>query len=485
MTKLFLILISILFITSCNLEGQSDIQEKLIYKDLLTKNNTEYKNMPLGLCEDWPEESTTREIYVNDFELLKRSGIKYLRISFGWDAIEHEKDNYDWLFWDDFVKTGVEEYGITMIPYICYTPAWNSPEPADSFYYWNNPPKDFEQFGEFMFDLVSRYKKYIKTWELWNEPDISIYWRTQDVKTFAEFTKIGAVAVKKADPDAKVVLGGIAYRPEWIESLFKDHGVSEYVDVVNCHNYFETWHHNPVEEVTKYINDVYNVVDKYGNDQPIWMAEVGYSTFKQGSMVSDSYSAYYEYEHTPAYQAVDLVKRVALVRSTGQIDAMAWYEIKDLPPSDEVIGDIYNNKHLGIAYADHTPKPANQALIFVNNLLKNPVKNIFDKVDSNTKEDSDSRFVALQKENGDVLLFAWLQTHQEEKRTDDKTGMVKDERSETVEVSIPVQLNGSVTIYDELGNGSEFTSVDKAESATVVKNLILKGGKTSILELKK
>ena len=135
MKNLFIFIFISILLAACTSDGQSSIQEKLMYDKLLTKNNSEFYHMPLGLCEDWPEETTTREIYINDFKLLQRSGIKYLRISFGWDAIEYEKDKYDWLFWDDFVKTGVEEYGITMVPYICYTPAWNSPEPADSFYY--------------------------------------------------------------------------------------------------------------------------------------------------------------------------------------------------------------------------------------------------------------------------------------------------------------------------------------------------------------
>lgn len=485
MKKIFLIIFAGLFLIGCAQDEEKAIQEKLMYDKLTTKNTAEYYHMPLGLCEDWPEETTTRDIYVNDFELLKRSGIKYLRISFGWDAIEYEKDKYDWLFWDDFVKTGVEEYGITMVPYICYTPAWNSTEPQDSMLYWNVPAVDMEEWGEFMYDLVDRYKKWIHTWELWNEPDIEIYWRTQDVAQFAEFHKIGAEAVKRADPDAEIVLGGIAYRPEWIEALFKDHGVSEYVDVVNCHNYFETWHENPVEEITSYVNDVYNVVNQYGDGQPIWMAEVGYSTFRQGATVSDSYSAYYNYEHTPEYQAVDLVKRVALVRSTGQIDAMAWYEIKDLPPSDEVIGDIYNNKHLGIAYADHSPKPANKALIFVNELLNAPVKSIGEKITSDAEPNSDSRYVAFERENGDVLLFTWLQTVQYDKRSDDNTGMVKDTRVENVGFTIPSVLNGSATLYDELGNAQAFTSLERGESSTILKDVTLKGGEISIIEIKK
>ncbi len=485
MKKILLIILTGLLLVSCTQKEEKAIQEKLIYEKLTTKNTTEYWRMPLGLCEDWPEETTTRDIYVNDFELLKRSGIKYLRISFGWDAIEYEKDKYNWHFWDDFVKTGVEEYGITMIPYVCYTPAWNSTEPQDSALYWNIPAVDMEEWDEFMFDLVTRYKDYIKTWELWNEPDIEIYWRTQDPGQFAEFHKIGAKAVRRADPEAKVVLGGIAYRPEWIQALFEEHGLSEYVDVVNCHNYFETWHENPVEEITDYVNDVYNVVNEYGDGQPIWMAEVGYSTFRQGSKVSDSYSAYYEYEHTPEYQAVDLVKRVALVRSTGQIDAMAWYEIKDLPPSDEVIGDIYNNKHLGIAWSDHSPKPANHALIFVNELFADPVKSIGENVVSSANENSDSRYVAFERENGDVLLFAWLQTVQYDKRTDDNTGMVKDTRVETVNFTIPSALDGAATLYNELGEGTEFTSLDKTGNQTVVKDVTLEGGRIAVIEIKK
>ena len=288
--KSFLFMLLLLTVASCtNTNERSTIQDKLIYEQLMGSHGSEFYHMPLGLCEDWPEETTTREIYVKDFELLKRSGIKFLRISFGWDAIEVEKDKYDWLFWDDFVKTGVEDYGITMVPYICYTPAWQSTEPADSFYYWNKPAKDFDEFGEFMFDLVTRYNKWIKTWEIWNEPDISIYWDTQDVAQFAEFTKIGSEAVRRADPEAKVVLGGIAYRPEWIKDLFEKHGVSPFVDIVNCHNYYETWHHDPVENIISYVNDVYEVVHNYGSGQPISMAEVGYSTFRSGSRVSDSF----------------------------------------------------------------------------------------------------------------------------------------------------------------------------------------------------
>ncbi len=100
--------------------------KNLIYDQLEKPGNAAYYHVPVGLCEDYPEETTTMQIIKNDFEFLKKHNINLLRISFGWDAIETEKGKFEWLFWDDFVKMAVDEYGITLVPYICYTPQWIS-----------------------------------------------------------------------------------------------------------------------------------------------------------------------------------------------------------------------------------------------------------------------------------------------------------------------------------------------------------------------
>ncbi len=125
---------------------------------------------------------------------------------------------------------------------------------------------------------------------------------------FVDFMRVGAEAVREADPSAKIVFPGIAYDPEFVKDLFKNWGMSKYFDIINMHNYYETWHRHPIEQITNYVNEVSDVVWRYGNNQPLWMAEVGYSTFRKGARVSDSYSAYYDYEHSPEYQAVHLFK---------------------------------------------------------------------------------------------------------------------------------------------------------------------------------
>jgi hypothetical protein len=475
--SLSLLLVLFLFVSCAS--DQPDPAAHLIYDKLVKPEDAVYFNMPVGLCEDYPEESTTIEIIRNDMEFLKSSEVQFLRISFGWDGIEEEKDIYDWLFWDDFVKIAVDEYGITLIPYICYTPLWNST--GDTLNHWNHPPVDYDQFGKFVTALVNRYKDRIKTWEVWNEPDIEFFWNgpTED---FAKLYKIGAEAVRKADPTAKVVFGGLAHRVEFIESLFRDFGISPYVDIVNFHSYRETWDGRPAEDIIAYVNQVADVVAKYGDNQPLWMAEVGYSTFRANGYVSIHYNAYYDYEKSPEYQAVHMFKTLTMLLSTGKISAVAWYEIKDLEPHEDVIGDV-NNRHLGIAFVDWSPKPAKQALRFFNRLFTGNYRSISGEMTVTKPRNSDSHVFSFEKEDGSIVVVAWLQTNVPGKRGRDTSGMVQDTRRELVDINLPFTPGGKAVLFDELGNGQPFESVALSDTETILKNVELLGGKLAVISI--
>jgi polysaccharide biosynthesis protein PslG len=439
----------------------------------------EFFHTPLGLCEDYPEETTTAAVYNADFDLLRSTGIDVLRISFGWDGIEEEKDRYDWHFWDDLVETAVDRYGITLIPYICYTPRWNATRQEDE-YFWRSPPVDYDEFGEFVFDLVSRYRDRIKTWELWNEPDIPWFWMGT-TEEFARLVKVGSDAVRRADPEARVVLGGIAYNPDYIRDLFRDHGVSPYVDIVNMHSYYETWNSQPLETIGPFIHRVDEVVNRYGSGQPLWMAEVGYSTLRYNGYTSNDHTNYYAYEHTPEYQAVHLARTISAALATDKLSHLAWYEIKDLPPTEEVIGDN-NNRHLGIAYADHSPKPAQQALRFINQLYAEPMRSLDREVRVDRTMDSDVVVHAFEQQDGDVIVAAWMKTRKIGRQNDPGEGKNADTRREEVELVVPRATHGVATLYDELGNAQPHAGTRRDDDRTVVP-LTLEGGKVYLVHV--
>jgi hypothetical protein len=297
--------------------------------------------------------------------------------------------------------------------------------------------------------------------------------------------KIAAEAVREADPEAKIVFPGIAYDPNFIKDLFKNYEMSSLFDIINIHNYYETWHHSPIEQIVEYINEVHDVIQRYGNNQPIWIAEVGYSTFRKGARVSDSYTAYYEYEHTPEYQAKQLIKTLTLIASTRKITATTWYEIKDLPPSENVIGDNDNNRYLGVAYPDHSPKPAASALKFFNNLFSDSYKSINNEVNVDRTISSATEVQTFKTTDGDVIILSWIKTVVPDRINIQKDGMAKDDRQEIITIEIPFELTGKSTQFDELGNEKEFTSVERAANKTMIKDLTLYGGKISIIKIMK
>jgi hypothetical protein len=450
------------------------------YEQLFRPQDAVYHHVPIGLCEDYPEETTTPELIQKDMECLKRSGIRLLRISFGWDGIEQTQGKYDWLFWDRYVKTAVDDYGITLIPYICYTPRWNST--GDTTNYWNHTPINYEAFGPFVTELVTRYKDRIKTWELWNEPDIREYW-SGNAEDLARLTKIGAKAVREADPTAKIVLAGLAHRTEFTRALFKDYGISPFVDVVNCHSYFETWSGYPLERVTEYVNTLSDIITRYGNNQSLWMAEVGYSTVRRPhGVISDSYTATYAYEHTLPYQGIALWRTLTLLLATEKMAAIAWYELKDLPPSDNVIGDD-NNRHLGVCLMDHRAKPAENAISFFDRFFGAKYKCIDDEVDVSRAIGSESEVHTFRMEDGSVAVVAWLKTVVEGKARREIDGTANDTRLEHITLSIPMKHATRMQAFDELGSVRPAVSFSFKSGRVAMKSVPLAGGQITILKI--
>jgi hypothetical protein len=313
----------------------------------------EWRRAMLGVCEDYPEETRRIEQARADLRATHDAGAQVLRIAFGWDAMEPERGRFDWSFWDEFVRAATHDFGLRLIPYVCYTPKWAARDNGENF--WRSPPRDPEDFARFVAALVGHYRADIHSWELWNEPDNPAYW-LGNREEFAAVVRAGSRAVRRVDPTAAVVLGGIATDLSFLDGLFRVDHIAPAVDVVNVHSYFETWHPDPIESLPTYVARVASIVHELGENEPIWMAETGYSSVGAREKVSDVYRARVRGEHTDAAQAGALARTVILGLSTGELSLIAWYRINDLPTAEEVIGDD-NNRHLGLRAVDGTAKP--------------------------------------------------------------------------------------------------------------------------------
>jgi hypothetical protein len=439
--------------------------------------STGWHSVALGLCEDYPEETRSLSAAREDLKAAQAAGAEVLRIAFGWDAIEPERGRYDWSFWDDFVRMA-DEMKIKLIPYVCYTPQWAASDQGEDS--WRSPPRDPEDFARFMAVIVSRYKHVIRSWELWNEPDNRAYWLGTR-EQFAALVQAGSRAVRATDPRATIVLGGIAGETDFLEELFRRDHIAPAVDVVNLHSYFETWHPDPIETLPSYIDHAAEIVRDYGEREPLWMVETGYSSLGGRIEVSDVYRAHFRDEHTDDAQAVALARTLVLSFATGELPLVAWYRINDLPTTEAVIGDD-NNRHLGIRTVTGSGKPALATFALLTRWFKQPYR-IFDPVvRHSTKSDSPVEVHAFALRDGRQLIAAWLGTP---RTRPSLTERETDTRRSRVRVRLTKTHAATLRMTDAVGkpiDTGRFTWRNMRRSVEL--DMELRGGELLFCELK-
>ncbi|APR88107.1 hypothetical protein A7982_13456 [Minicystis rosea] len=408
---------------------------------------------PVGLCDDYPEETTTSAKIQRDFAAVAATGARVLRFGMGWDGIEDRPGHYDFHLWDEVIGTA-ERLGVTVIPYLCYTPAWAGDDESDA---WRKPPRDLQAFGRFAGVVAERYRGRVRSWELWNEPDLEDYWRgTPD--DFAAMVTFAAQQIRHADPAAFVVLGGMARgRGPFSEAVLTRLDVGRHFDAMNLHGYLETWSPEPAEGYPARVDSMAALLPHRGKGPDLWMAEMGYSDRRSTpSEPSSGYThAVFDYEHTPEYQAEALIKHHVLARAGGRLSLTAWYRINDLPLTEGVIGDDHN-RHLGILDVSGAPKPSFWAMRLVSHLFDQPVRAIDARIRVERPAGSQSEVHAFERRDGKVLVFGWLRSPPVEAEGDGAKPLT-DTRRETVTITLP-EDGRSLTVLDAKGDTTTTTA---------------------------
>src|SRR5690606_15981375 len=56
-------------------------------------------------------------------------------------------------------------------------------------------------WASFVYAAVERYRGHVHVWEVWNEPDLSMFW-SGSVADYARLLKVAYLAAHQADPNA-------------------------------------------------------------------------------------------------------------------------------------------------------------------------------------------------------------------------------------------------------------------------------------------
>ncbi|HEY9722544.1 MAG TPA: family 1 glycosylhydrolase [Oscillatoriaceae cyanobacterium] len=443
--------------------------------------------MPAGICDDFEDtdlSAKTKQQIAEDFKTMKDVGVKEMRLGMSWCRIQTGKNEYDWSFWDYLVNTANKQ-GIRLMPYICYTPEWVGDHTPD---FWHHPPTNLNAFADFAETAAKRYKGKITSWELWNEPDNAAYWQApgtaeQSADTFAKMLTPAIERLRKVDPSAGLILGGMSVgRGPFFDRLMTKYHLGDRVDAVNVHAYYRTWNEGPEESLTAHLQGMKELIDQTtGKAKPaLNLDEFGYSSHRYSQTQASQWGnqLIYNYEHTPAYQGEELFKDHTTALASGTTSHVAWYRIRDLQPSTGVIGDN-NNLYLGLLDPQGKPKPAFDAMKFFNQLFDQPTRSLDGKVKIQAPADSQAQVHVLQKKDGKVVVVGWLRDSSPSEVAD-KSGMATDTRQESVSIQFPGLKLSKLSQFDSAGKA---VSTGAQLKSGVLSNVPLRGDRVFVAEL--
>jgi len=249
-----------------------------------------------------------------------------------------------WRYDTIFART--REEGISTYCIFAGTPKWMTAKPSEDRDRFGLMMPRLDDWSAAVEKIVARQKEAgIRTWEVWNEPNIKAFWSPEpNPEEYAQLLIATYKAIKRADPGATVLGCGLAgpngaqHRPpyEFVEEILK-RGGGQAMDAISIHPYRQP----RTPEESGYVEDIQAISDltaKYGRRLPIWITEVGWPTDPSGS--SDSRSA-------------QMLVRCYLLAISRGVQNVAWYDYHD-----DGTDPSYSEHHFGILDHDLTPKPS-------------------------------------------------------------------------------------------------------------------------------
>ena len=354
------------------------------------------KRVSFSVLEDYDKGESLSEV-AKDFELLRQLEVHTWRGSLGWDDYQPAPDTLDLEWLHRFAELAAR-YGITLRPYLGYTPDWAAAGRSADGHLWNDPPARIEDWEAFASGLARAMRRHsnVASYEIYNEENVPLWWDGSAAE-YAEVLARGAAAIREAAPGAGILPGGMVWADEeWLGELCEA-GATRDITAVPFHAYPETWTPDSVVVETyldaRYREGFLPVVDRCGH-RPVWINEMGFATTPG---------------RTEEQQADWWARAVATFLADPRIEHIGIYEIKDLAPGSPVIGDE-PNYHLGLTRTDRTPKLAFRTVDLLTDLLDTGTLTVADpeaRVRVTSGEAGALYHHLFIRPDGDQVLVVW------------------------------------------------------------------------------
>jgi hypothetical protein len=309
----------------------------------------------------------------HDLDQMQNIKVKSMRLNLNWRNIEPQKGQFNW---PDASVAALARNGITPVFTVYSAPKWvthsnlqgAAPLKGEAKRAWQTFLKDavkrYKSGGTFWRQNPNVPKKPVKTWQIWNEPNLPKYFAQAGKsqltqvkgapKAYGKFVKTSDEAIHKADRHAKVILAGLSGNPKkkkmapqkFLKKFFTVKKVEKHFDAAALHPYAPN-----ISQFKERISKVRKAMKNGGaKKKDLWLTEVGW-----GSASHDKFAL----TKGIAGQANLLKKsfKASLKkRKKWKIDRIFWFDWRDPAANAPVACSFCPSA--GLLKHDGTPKPA-------------------------------------------------------------------------------------------------------------------------------
>ena len=199
--------------------------------------------------------------------MLRQAGIGWVRSDFDWNLVARRPGEWDFSAFDRIVDD-CEAQGVQLLPILGRSVAWANPA-----------HEHLDAWGEYVKRVVTRYGSRLPVLEVWNEQNISLFWKDPNPTNYLALLRRAYEVVKAHDPALRVSFGGTAGVPfDFIEEVYRLGG-AKFFDIVSVHPY--TRPEAPEGRLDRDLERLRAIMAKYGDaEKPLWITEVGWATPK-------------------------------------------------------------------------------------------------------------------------------------------------------------------------------------------------------------
>jgi len=277
----------------------------------------------------WGLNANLKDLDDDDINEIADTGAKWVRLDLSWSRVESKQGDYNFSKYDPVVD-GLSRKGIRAILILDY----------GNKLYDVDAPRTREgrtAFAAYAAAAVRHYKHRGVIWEIWNEPNLSHFWRGEpSADEYSALVRVAVPAMREESSDEWIMGPGTSrFDFPYLEGCFQK-GILQDFDAVSIHPYRDLKH---PETVAPDWDQLRSLIAKYapsGKRIPMICSEWGYSTY--GGGVS---------ERTQGNYAV----RCYLANLASGVPLTIWYSWKDRPDASSE-----KEQHFGLVDADSHPK---------------------------------------------------------------------------------------------------------------------------------